>query len=324
MKTRIDAFCIMAILILLLSLIHFIVSANIVIEPRKISSITVSDDNSFARLTGIVASPPVINIENEKIKSIYFRLDDGSGKASIRIYSPLAEKAYKNKIVPSLGDYVDVAGILSVTEKAVSLTVYNLSDMRYKPQKISNINIREVKNYRELSAISVYGKVVEINAYSFGYKIILADVYSSETVNITIFNNYEIPSVLDFSHSEVRVCGAIRYYKDIPEIVVRVFDGIFIEKRLDYVNISTLQNISLYSYVEALGTVEYIISSNGYQVFILNLGKERINVFVESGANAERVWMGSKVRVRGIIVVYEGEFEIKVREFSADTVEVIK
>lgn len=324
MRKFLDVYVVMTIFLLFAAVFYFILSVNAEINERKISSINVADDNSYVKFTGIVKSPPTFYIEAGIIRSVHFKIDDGTGEATVRMYYPLAKEAYLKGNIPSLGDSVDVSGILSVTEKTVSLTIYNLSDLKYRQREPIETSIDRIKNLSELSVVSIKGRVVEINAYSFGYKIIVADIRSKQTINVTVPNYYKIPEISKLSHSEVLVTGAVRYYRGVPEIIPRIFDGIKIKEVVEFVSISDLANLSLYMFVEAVGYVEFVIASDSYQVFILKIGEERINVFVEWGAQAERVWQGLKVRVRGIIVVYEGEFEIKVRGFSEDVVEVLE
>jgi len=323
MKIRFDFFVIMIIILLVTSAVHLTISSTMIVSPRKISSFTPAESYSFVRVVGTVSDSPSINVENGVVDSIYFKVDDGSGSATVKIYAPLAGEMYEDKKIPSLGDYVDVSGIVKVTDTSVSITVYAEEDLHFEPQKPIKISIDEANNYDEGDAVEVEGRIYEINAYSFGYIIAMVDFSSGSMINLSVPYNYEIPDIKELSHSEIKVVGAIHYYKGIAEIVPRVFGGISLKNVLEYQKIENLQNLTLYSYVYLEGEVDYIISSDSYQLFVLDVAGDRIDVYVESGANATKVWLSDIVAIKGIVSIYGGELEIKVRAYSADYVEVI-
>ncbi len=323
MKIRFDFFVIMTIILLITSAVHLTISSMMIVSPRKISSLSVGDSYSYVRIVGKVSDTPSINVENGVVDSIYFKVDDGSGSATVKIYAPLAEEMYNDGKIPSLGDHVDVSGIVKVTDTSVSITLYAEEDLYFEPQKPKKIKIDEASSYDEGDAVEIEGRIYEINAYSFGYIIAVVDVSSGNRINLSVPYNYEIPDIAELSHSDVKVVGAIHYYKETVEIVPRVFSGISLENIVEYQKTDDLKDLTLYSYVHLEGEVDYIISADSYQLFVLNVGGDRIDVYVESGANATKVWVSEIVAVRGIVSIYGGEMEIKVRAYSDDCVEVI-
>ncbi len=216
--------------------------------------------------------------------------------------------------------YVRINGSLEFYEMKNPSSKYtnvNLSEIMKNPEKFNNTNVR-------ISWAQVVDKDENSNII----------VVNSNDTNITV---YVASGVKYYNIGErVEIQGKFQYYNGNWEIgVIRENDYVseprweiiahpqykIIEKK----NYTKEGEFEMFSLREIDGVVaDYSSLSSGISITLWN-NNTSYNVYVENEKSIiGNLDYGTHVRVRGMLTIYKGEWEIKVRAYSYDFVEVVE
>ena len=233
----------------------------------------------------------------------------------------LIPRAYYSLNMINLKDissgYVSVDGALQFYEPytpSIHYPVMNLSEVMKNPEDYNNTNIK-----------ILWGEVMDKNED----KRIL-NVRDNNT-NITVYVASGVKYYDVGDHVEIQ--GKFQYYNGSWEIsVIRRNDYVSEPKweiithpsyHVIYRKNYTSGDFEMFSFREIGGIViDYAHLSSGMSITVWS-NNSSYNVYVENPASIKgSVDYGSKVIVKGMVTIYNGEWEIKVRAYSYDTVEV--
>ena len=93
----------------------YLMVRNREIPVVKISEITPTMNFAYVRVAGRVISDTRVYREGDRVQSLGFVVDDGTGEIAVRAYRAVARELLSSNIFPRMGDRVTVAGSLSVS-----------------------------------------------------------------------------------------------------------------------------------------------------------------------------------------------------------------
>ncbi len=250
-------------------------------------------------------------------------------------------REYSFGYISSVDDSVD----LLVPHAYTSLDLVNLSELGsgiakiygslefYEPKSHSSdyiaVNMSEVmKNPEEYNKTSVFvewAKVVDKDEDNSTL------VVSDNGTNVSVYSSHGVKyyNLGDY----VQIQGKFVNYHGVWEISVARVNDFIIEPRWEIIMDSQYEiiekksygsNMSVYSLVEMNGVVaDYRALSSGYLVTFWS-NNHSYDVYVENGDSIKGNFdYGSSVIVKGMITLYNGEEEIKVRAYTEDVMGVI-
>ncbi len=158
-------------------------------------------------------------------------------------------------------------------------------------------------------------------------------VVNANGTNITVYSSRGVDYYDPGDHVEIQ--GKFTYYGGAWEISVTRKNDFITEPRWEVImhpsygvvekkNYVENGTMDLYSFVEIRGIVaDYRELSSGYLLTLWN-GSSSYSVYVENKKSiAGNINYGSEVLVRGIVTLYRGDKEVKVRAYTHDSVEVV-
>jgi DNA/RNA endonuclease YhcR with UshA esterase domain len=206
----------------------------------KANSLEASMSMGFVRVIGKITNEPVLHPE---WRSLYLRVDDGSGEVSVNAFSEIAVQVM-DKMTLSKGDTISVKGMVRFKGKVPKPTLLLQSPGHieiikkaapYVPAKAVSMEIADVKESMKGKKIVVTGLLSRSGVLDFGaYRGVLEDNGASIIVWVD-GNKWKtfLPSAkaLLVEGSELTVRGYVETYFDktdqkvIMEIVPDGYDG---------------------------------------------------------------------------------------------------
>jgi DNA/RNA endonuclease YhcR with UshA esterase domain len=114
LSVRVTRYAALVLATLGLVLLYFM-AVNKEIPVIEVAGIEPTMNFAFVRIEGKVTDDPRVYRKGDRIQSVRFYVDDGTGEIPITAYRAQAEELINSKQIPRMGDQVSVAGSLSVS-----------------------------------------------------------------------------------------------------------------------------------------------------------------------------------------------------------------
>ncbi|MBA3045349.1 MAG: hypothetical protein KKH41_08515 [Candidatus Thermoplasmatota archaeon] len=311
-------------------------------EISVIGELGETDNFRQIRVVGKVAD--LIDFYPEKYEdtgTIRLLVNDGTGDIWVKIVPAVSEKYIRDSYIPGFGDMVDCEGSLFVGDdgylqiKIRDKNLFRIMERVYTEITIDDLVPADIMAFEVGTQVTVSGQI-QGNFYIDGFAYIL-DLADDNGKTVSIF----IPDVigqltgeLDLDEiylARVRVSGALEWYESAQEweIIPASTAGIEVVSGYEadtYITLTLdqlLNDAENYSgnYVEIHNASVTWIYGNGDWLFSISDSStnNEISVIVDNSANASvPFYVSDTVNIRGMVIPYEGEFEIKIRAMSSD------
>ncbi len=302
---------------------------SITIEKREIKEIKVSVNDLLNNLSSYIGKEVVVDGIFGYGRNYSFFLVNNSGYRGIRVY---VEPGAQRPESMHYGDILEIHARFTVYRNELELKVENNSEDYVKiigsggKNTYANITLQNWQEYNN-SFIRLTGKVTKVYA-SYRYSIGPLTVYISFNANRTgspaIGDVFEVQGFLTYYRS-------YKYNLSYMEIYVRNSSADFSK----YIS-STYQNVSMSSLLKepsaynnsavhipsAFVTSSY--ASWSFEVSDNVSNNVSMHVYVEIGGIVNgMIFKGAKVELWGNLILYRGQWEIKVRNATTDKVLVL-
>ncbi len=268
----------------------------------KIKDLGLTDNYNFIRLHGKVDGYPWVYENDYKVTSFRFKLDDGTGTVTIKLYGDVIKRMVNAHKIPAMGDTVDIKGTYMYSSNSLILNnIDYLTIERPEHKEVSLKNIVEAApwDYKNGEKVYVNGNITSIREFSFGFVCTI-----DEKFDILIPRAYYSLNVINMSEmgsSYVQFYGALQFYQpkqpsdtyrvvNLPDLLSNAesYNGTFI--RVPWAKVVDRN----------LLTKTIIVYSNGSE----------IPVYVRNGV--KYYTPGDHVEIQGRFVNYKGTWEISV------------
>ncbi len=316
---------------------------RVIAEPQSYANITVetllSDplkyNNTCVYVKGVVAdrgkysnSSWTANLSNY----VYFYISDNFGYHALDVFvtggTERPEKLNNSDIVEIKGIFKEYRGSWEIYVSGDDWVRYIGGKGNFSYYTLNYSEFAGNENYYNLSFVNLTGTVVDVGV-SYLFKI------GNATHNTTVY--VERGGVIEGAVLEgavVQVCGLVTRYNGDWEIKVRNgttdYVEVISEPPINYttVNITELlTNASSYN-----GTSVYVPWSVCVSVYAnwlfwvsnSSTNSDDLSVYVEPGGTVNgTVFVGAKLEIWGVVTIYNGQWEIKIRNGTSDGVYVI-
>ncbi|MFO7619422.1 MAG: hypothetical protein R6W91_07215 [Thermoplasmata archaeon] len=268
-------------------------------------------------------------------------VNDGTGNMYVKIMPDITERFIRDGYIPGFGDTVDCEGSLFVGDDGyMQIKIRDKSLFRIRERAYTEITIPDlvppVRSAFEIGQQVTVSGQIQGSFYIEGFAWIL-DLVDEEGRSVSIF----IPDViglmtgeLDLSNiylAHVTVKGALEWYENAQSweiIPAKTSDIEFVSAYHGDTYTTTtvsqlLTNGDAYNgkYVDIQdATVTWIYGAGDWLISISDASTgDDISVIMDNGANTSAPFsIGNTINVRGLVIPYEGEWEIKIRAMSSD------
>ncbi len=268
----------------------------------KIKDLGLTDNYNFIRLHGVVDSYPWVYENDYEVTSFRFKLNDGTGTITIKLYSTVIKKMLEYNKIPEMGDIVDIKGTYLYSSNSLVLnnidylTIEKREGTEMKVERIVNAPPWELKNGER---VYVDGNITSVREYSFGFICSI-----DEKLDLLIPRAYYSLNVLNISSlgsGYARIYGSLEFYRPIePSSSYEVVNLPEIMDNPEKYNGSSIR-IPWAQVVEKNEEAKTIrVYSNGSYV----------DVYVRGGVRY--YYEGDYVEIQGKFINYRGVWEISV------------
>ena len=301
----------------------------ITIEKKQVKEVKVSVNELLKNVSAYIGKEVVVDGIFGYGRNYSFFLVNNSGYRGIRVY---VEPGAQRPETMHYGDLLEIRARFTVYRNEFELKVENNSKDYVKiigsggKNTYANITLQNWQEYNN-SFIHLTGKVTKVYA-SYRYSIGPLTVYISFNANRTgspaVGDVFEVQGFLTYYRS-------YKYNVSYMEIYVRNSTADFSK----YVK-STYQNVSMNSLLEEPDTYNnsavhipsaFVISSYASWNFEVSdniSNNASMHVYVERGGIVKgMIFNGAKVELWGNLVLYRGQWEIKIRNATTDKVLVL-
>ncbi len=276
------------------------------IPVTDIRDLGLKDNYNFVRIRGYVDGYPWTYENNYEVTSFRFRVNDGTGTITVKLYSTAIKRMLEENKIPEMGDIVDLKGTYLYSSN--SLVINNVDYMsiergEYREVSLDGLASAPPWEFKEGEKVYVYGNITGVTGYSFGFICSM-----DEKVDMLVPRAYYSLGVVDLEKmgsGYIRTYGALEFYRpkqpsssyqvvNLPDLLnnTEEYNG-------TYVRIPWAQVISK---DEDSRTIQ--VYSNGSQ----------ITVYVRDGVRYYDP--GDNVEIQGKFINYQGTWEISVSSSS--------
>ena len=272
------------------------------IPITKIRDLGLTDNYNFIRLHGVVDGYPWVYENDYEVTSFRFKLNDGTGTITVKLYSNMIKRMLEYHKIPEMGDVVDIKGTYLYSSNSIVLN--NIDYLTIEKPTSRGMDTKHIVNsapwdLKDGERIYVDGNITSVREYSFGFICSI-----DEKLDLLIPRAYYSLDILNLSSlgsGFVRIYGSLQFYRpiepsssysvvDVPELVnnPEKYNG-------SYVRVPWAQVIQK---DEDAKTIK--VYSNG----------SYISVYVRDGVRYYDE--GDYVEIQGKFVNYHGVWEISV------------
>ncbi len=274
------------------------------IPVTKIRDLGLKDNYNFIRIKGVVDGYPWVYENEYQVTSFRFKVNDGTGSITVKLYSGAIERMMALGNVPEMGDTVDIKGTYLYSSN--SIVVNNPEYMVVEKGDYREISLDELSSappwaFTQGEKVVVRGNITGVSGYSFGFICPM-----DEKVDILIpraFYSLKILNLSDMGSSVISLYGSLEFYRPIqPSPSYQVVDLPYLLNHTEEFN-GTQIRITWAQVLfkdEDSRTIE--VESNG----------SRINVYVRRGVRYYDP--GEYVEIQGKFIKYNGSWEISVSD----------
>ncbi len=276
------------------------------IPVTKIKDLGLTDNYNFIRIHGKIVGYPWVYENDYKVTSFRFKVDDGTGTITVKLYGNVIKRMVEEGKIPAMGDVVDIKGTYMYNSN--SLVLNDVDYLIIEKPKSRAISIRNITSaapweYSTGERVNVAGNITSVREFSFGFICSLDDEF-----DVVIPRAYYSLNVLNLSalaSGYVRIYGALQWYQ--PKAPTDTY--------------RTLSISQLVSSPERYnGTYVHIPWAT-----VVSRNLENSTIYVESNGSIVRVYVrygikyyapGDHVEIQGRFVNYRGIWEISVTRKS--------
>ncbi len=280
------------------------------------------------QVSGIVTGSPSVYLNPRGLEGISFTISDGTGELRIRVYGRAAQRLVDSRVLPSLGDRVQVSGTLLWSSAGYLYLSVNYADAlvvredlrEFRSMPISRISSASPSELEEYSMVETSGIVVSVRPMEYLILYTLQDPATGDTVTLVMngLTRYVLGEAkLGLGNGTVTVRGALKLYGTQWEIELLTVGG-FDAPTAEYVDPSAAQPPCL---VRLEGEVETLSGDPTLLPSPFGMVVSGIPVNVEAYApRPSDLGIGERVVVKGILLRGPGGPYLEVRALTLDGV----
>jgi hypothetical protein len=142
----------------------YLMAVNKEIPVIQIDEIEPTMNFAYVRIVGHVTGDCRIYRKGDRIQSLRFYVSDETGEITVTAYRAVAENLLAENKVPRLGDEVDVAGGLSVSDERVMLRLQVPEQLSIDRPDLPVTPIGEIRMDMEPASVIVEGVIAQVRA----------------------------------------------------------------------------------------------------------------------------------------------------------------
>lgn len=196
----------------------------LMVRNREIPAIRIGDieptmNFAYVRVVGTVSGDTRIFKEGNRVRSLRFMVDDGSGEISVTAYRSQADALVSAKRIPRRGDRVEVAGSLSLTAGGdVMMRLQIPEQLKISPAEMEVTALAEITDALVGESVLVEGLIKEVLPPDPNTKApwVITIEDGSGTAQITFWRDIyeEIPDKIMLARGQrVRARVAVKSYR---------------------------------------------------------------------------------------------------------------
>ncbi|MCD6106418.1 MAG: zinc-ribbon domain-containing protein [Thermoplasmata archaeon] len=280
------------------------------------------------QVSGIVTGSPSVYLNPRGMEGISFTISDGTGELRIRVYGKAAQRLVDSRVLPSLGDRVEVSGTLLWSSAGYLYLSVNYADAlviredlrHFQELSITRIASASPSELEEYSMVETTGIVTSVRPMEYLVLYTLTDPGSGSSVTLVMngLTRYVLGDAkLGLGNGTVTVRGALKLYGTEWEVELLTVGG-FDAPAAEY---SGSPSSEPYSLVTLEGEVESLSGDPSTLPAPFSMVVSGIPVNVEAYAGRPLdLGVGDSVVVKGILLEGPGGRYVEVRALTMDGV----
>ncbi|MBN1899683.1 MAG: hypothetical protein JW827_12990 [Spirochaetes bacterium] len=297
-------------------LLLYFISTHKEIPLIKINQISPTMNFAYIRVRGIVFRYPSYD---KQLDILTLSLNDGTEDIIVKAYRATAKKLQKMKMIPKLGDLVDVEGTVRIRGAGRFLTINIPEKLKITYVAPRSIRLDEISFSMVNQKVTVTGRVDNIRSYGNYASLFITDEAKKNSIRIPL--NYKIlgenipPLEEGFM---VKVRGIVSYYSgyyNIVPISAKSIRTISKDTRIVQYNIKDITDELLDQTIKTKG----LISKFRRFAKGVSLTLSDQNAFIDTVlwnnvyevlSSKDLIQEGSFISVTGKIGIYRGKLQI--------------
>ena len=268
----------------------------------KIRDLGLTDNYNFIRLHGVVDGYPWVYENEYEVTSFRFKLNDGTGTITIKLYSTMIKKMLETGKIPEMGDTVDIKGTYLYSSN--SLVLNNIDYLKIQKPEAKGMDINDIISSApwdldDGERIYVDGNITSVREYSFGYICSI-----DEKLDLLIPRAYYSLDILNLSSmgsGYIRIYGSLQFYRPIqPSSSYEIVNLPELMENPEKYNGSSIR----------IPWAEVVEKNEDSKMIKIYSNGSYVDVYVRDGVRYYDV--GDHVEIQGKFVNYQGNWEISV------------
>ncbi len=272
------------------------------VPVTKIKDLGLTDNYNFIRLHGKVDGYPWVYENDYEVTSFRFKLNDGTGTVTIKLYGDVIKRMVEMKKIPAMGDTVDIKGTYMYSSN--SLILNNIDYLKIERPEHRSIRIDEVINaapwyYKNGEDVFVDGNITSVREFSFGFICTIDEKF--DVLIPRAYYSLGIMNMSDIGSSYVQFYGALQFYQPLqPSDTYKVVDLPNLMEKPSTYNGS-------YVRITWAKVIERNVLNN---TIIVYSNGSSVPVYIRNGVKYYAP--GDHVEIQGRFINYKGTWEISV------------
>lgn len=136
----------------------------------EIGAISPTMNFAYVRVAGVVAGESRVSRENDRVRSVRFLVEDGSGEIPVVAYGAKGQQLADRDCVPHAGDHVEVVGSLNVAADRVALWLQSPDQLTLVRQEVPAVAIASLTAETVGTSAAIAGTITAVAAPAAGTK----------------------------------------------------------------------------------------------------------------------------------------------------------